>query len=65
LKFPSPKPSAPLALDHLKKDRRTSHHRPGEDLQQIAVLVVIDQNALLGYLFDILVNRPTRSSALS
>src|SRR6185437_2623755 len=33
-----------FALDDFKKERGTVFHRPGEDLQQVAFLVAVDQN---------------------
>ena len=35
----------PLSLDDFVEQRRPIFHRPGEDLQQIALFVAIDQDA--------------------
>src|SRR5579884_2059068 len=43
-----------LALDDLEEDRRAAHNRFGEDLQQVAFIVVIDQNAQFGQVFYVL-----------
>src|SRR5258706_15741389 len=45
-----------LAFDDLKEDRWAIDHGFGEDLQEIALLVVIDEDAELGQVFDILGN---------
>ena len=44
LKLPSPKPVAPSPLDDLEEHRRAVGDRLGEDLQQVAVLVAVDQD---------------------
>ena len=50
LKLPSPNPRAPLALDDLDEHRRPARDVLGEDLQQVAVVVAVDEDAELGQL---------------
>ncbi len=47
LKLPSPKPLRAVALDHLQEDRRPVADRLGEDLEQVALVVAVGEDAQL------------------
>src|ERR687886_1133073 len=43
-----------VALDDLEEDRRTVADRLGEDLQQVALVVAVDEDALLAQVGELL-----------
>src|SRR5690606_28786752 len=52
LEVPLPEAHRAVPLDQLEEERRTVLHRLGEDLQQVAVLVAVHQDAPLLQLLD-------------
>ena len=64
LKFPLPKLRAP-ALDDLEEQCRPILDRLGEDLEQVALVVAVDQDSQLGQLVQVFLIAPTRSGSIS
>src|SRR2546421_4463322 len=56
LEVPFAKAAGTFAFDHFKEDRRSIDNRLGEDLQQVALIVVIDKDPQFRQLLDILGN---------
>src|SRR3989442_796355 len=56
LKVPFSKTTSSLALNHFKEDRRAVDDRLGEDLQQVALIVVIDQDTEFCQLLQVLID---------
>ena len=57
LKLPLPKLLRAAPLDHLEEQRRPIGDRLGEDLQHVAFVVAVDENAQLGQLVDVFLDR--------
>src|SRR5438094_7069536 len=48
----------PVPLDDLEEQRRPIGHRLRENLQHVALIVAVDEDAQLGQLLEILLDRP-------
>ena len=54
-----------VALDDLEEHRRPVLDRLGEDLQQVALVVAVDQDAELGEVRQVFLDRPDRGRGAS
>src|SRR5262245_27795743 len=56
LEVPLAEAPGPVALDDLEEEGGSVLHRLGEDLQQVALLVAIDEDSQVGELAQVLVD---------